>query len=479
MFEVKQYNKRSKVAELTNTTVVYMIGSMLSKVLNFILLPYISIMISTEELGVYDFVQTITGIAVPIITLQVIDSAFRFMYGVAEEERRTVLINVWCVLAFGGLAFLVLGNLLNIFLLHLDYFVLIEVYAISNVLINMYQRVARSYDKKNIYAISGIVQTFTMLVTQLLFLKYTSFQEKGLVYAYAISVVITCIYIEVKVRMLRDIRVNLIDFKIIKKLLKFSVPLVPNSISWWGVSSIGRIIIIAVIGYTANGIYSMSNKFAGLVTMVTSTFLLAFQEYALKEKNDKEESTSSQIFNYYIQLLAIGTSILMLLQQIYFTLFIDVQYVESKLYIPIVMISMFFSSLSSFYGTGYFVYQKTSGAFKSTVIGAGVNVILSVVLVFCFKLWGIALASVIAYLVMCIFRHISMKSYFSLVITTKSIVLSLCVLIVSTIFFYCDSVWVSGIAIVIICLGTLVVYWKSFIQIIQLLSMKIKRKNVE
>ena len=60
--------KKNKFVELTNSTAVYMIGTMLSKILNFVLLPYISVMISTEKFGVYDMVQTISSIIVPIIT---------------------------------------------------------------------------------------------------------------------------------------------------------------------------------------------------------------------------------------------------------------------------------------------------------------------------------------------------------------------------------------------------------------------------
>lgn len=472
MTQIQKYN--NKFSNLINTTAVYMVGIALCKCLNFLILPYISRMITSEQLGIYDVIQTVSGLLVPIITLQVIDAAFRFTYEVDDSNKSKVLTNIWFLISIGILVLLIIGGLINKFIIKINYFYLLEFYTVSNVIVNMFQRIARSYDLRKVYVFSGIIQTVVLLFAQLLFLKFTNLNEKGLVFAYVIAVIVTCVYIEKNTKSFRNINYRLINKKSIKEVVKFSAPLVPNSISWWGVSSVGRIIIITYIGYKANGIYSMSNKFAGLVTTITSTFLLAYQEYAISEQNKQEKPKNSIIFNHFINILAIGTSLLLLLQQIYFNLFINEEYVESMLYIPIIMLSMFFSSISSFYGTGYFVHKNTTGALKTTIFGAVINITLSFLLVNRFKLWGIALASMFAYVAMCLLRHFSMKHYFTVKVKPLYVILCVILLAISSAVFYVNSNVISLITIILICTYTLLFYGKD---IIQLLKYAFGRKN--
>lgn len=449
---------------LVSGTALYIIGAGFSKILNFIILPYISVMISSEQLGEYDAIQTLAGLLVPIITLQAIDAAFRFMFEADDDEKRKVLTNVWFILLVGISSFIVVGGIFNI-LLKLNYFWLLIGHTISNILVNMFQRIARSYDLRKEYAISGILNTVLLLLFQFLFLKFTELNEKGLVYSYIFAAIITCIYLEFKSKSIKHIHFEFVEGKIIRKILYFSVPLIPNSISWWGVSSVGRIIIIAYLGYTANGIYSMSNKFAGLVTTITSTFLLAFQEYALSKCNRGESQGYSIVFKHYIHLLSVGTALLLLLQQVYFSMFIDTQYSESTKYIPIVMIGMFFSAISSFYGTGYFVYERTRGALKTTIVGACINIVMSFFFIQPLGLWGVAVATALAYFVVFIWRHLTMRSYFKIVFDKRYIVIGLVIIVSSIVVFYNNNIFAS----IFMILGILIyvsLFYKRYVLII-------------
>ena len=53
---------------------------------------------------------------------------------------------------------------------------------------------------------------------------------------------------------------------VLKEIIKYSVPLIPNMISWWIVSASDRTIISTVLGVAQNGIYSAANKFSGVFT---------------------------------------------------------------------------------------------------------------------------------------------------------------------------------------------------------------------
>lgn len=449
-------------SKLLKTTGVYMIGSMLSKVLNLVILPYISSQLTTEEYGVYDLIQTIVSVVLPIFTMQAIEAAFRFVY--LEEKKGNVLTNVWGIIIAGSALFAVLLYVADAVFLHLEYTFYLLIYFIFNVLINMFQRVARCYDNNKVYSVSGVIQTFVLLVSQYVFLKYFNMKLNGLVYAYAISVVVVCVYIEICIRHIKELDIKTISKDVLKRIIRFSAPLIPNNISWWAISSVNRIVIVSFISYSANGIFSMSNKFASIVTMVASTFQLAWQEYGLTEKdNPDRERIFSEVFRHFLIVLACVTSGGILLQQIFFKTLIDPQYAESFYYIPIVMAGVAFSAINSFFGAGYFIYEKTNSAFKTTVVGAIISIALCLAFVKPFGLYGISAASGIAYAFMWVMRAVTMRSYFKIHINIKAVLYYVAVVVLSVLVYYQNNNLFSFIAIVALCLSFAIMYFKYFL----------------
>lgn len=451
----------SSTAKLMKNTTIYMIGSMMSKLLNLIILPYISGQLTPEQYGIYDLVQTIVGVALPIFTLQAIEAAFRFVYLEKAENKGKIITNVWTIILTGTVLFTLFLYGLNVAVLHLEYVNYLAIYFVFNVFLNMYQRIARCYDNYKVYALSGVIQTFVLLFFQLFFLQFFGMNEDGLIYAYAVSVFITCVYIHFAVKEYKTGNFRDTNKETIAKIVRFSAPLIPNSISWWGVSSLNRVLIVSFISYSANGIYSMSNKFASIVTVIASTFQLAWQEYALTEKDNPERvKLFSQVFAHFTMILMFGTGIATLFQQMFFSLLINPEYAESFYYIPLVMLGVAFSSLSSFYGAGYFVYEKTKGAFKTTVACAVLNLILCFLSVFTFGLYGISMSGVIAYLVMWLMRHTSMRSYFKIEFDWESMIVALLVTVVSVGIYYCNNVWLSLFAMLLMTAILIVKYFK-------------------
>ena len=58
-------------------------------------------------------------------------------------------------------------------------------------------------------------------------------------------------------------------------MYQYSIPLVPNGISWWIVNVSDRTIITAIIGTAANGIYAVSNKFPTILSSLLGIFNLS------------------------------------------------------------------------------------------------------------------------------------------------------------------------------------------------------------
>ena len=157
-------------SRLINGTLVYMIGNMTSKILQMLILPIITAALVTSEYGYYDLLVTTISLVTPIITFQMIEGMFRFMFNTSEEEQKKTVSTVTAFL-LGG--FVVLGGVIAI--LHLvvpevQYPVLIFLNYVSSIIFNYMQKLARCQQKNKQVAISGVINTIVMLGCQALFL---------------------------------------------------------------------------------------------------------------------------------------------------------------------------------------------------------------------------------------------------------------------------------------------------------------------
>lgn len=422
-------------------TVIYFIGTALSKVLMLVVLPIITRFVTTEQYGIYDLIITVSSLFVPLFTFQIIETAYRFIYDAKESEVKTIITNVAASVIITSVVFLLITFVVGQIWFSLENIIYIALYYIGTVILNFYQRVARSLELNKEYAISGFISTITLLSFQLILVTCTSMRVDGLIYSYFISCIISSIYLELKVTAIRYINFALVKPSIIKEYLRFSMPLVPNSLLWWGTSAVNRLITIAFLGASANGIFSMSNKFSSIVTMVSSVIVMSWQETCIREeKNPERGKIFSDIYKFFLEIILIGTAGAILIQKYYFIRFVDASYIEVVNYVPIVMLSTVFSSFSSFWGAGYLAFKKTKDSFKTTLLGAIINIVLCFVGAKTFGLYGVAISSVIGYLIMWIVRVATMKKYFAMTVKHSTWIITACVLLLSCcIYYFCNE----------------------------------------
>ncbi len=60
--------------------------------------------------------------------------------------------------------------------------------------------------------------------------------------------------------------------RILKILLKYSVPLIPNALSWWIFSASDRLIVTTFLGADYNGILAVALKFSSIITALYTIF---------------------------------------------------------------------------------------------------------------------------------------------------------------------------------------------------------------
>ena len=71
-------------------------------------------------------------------------------------------------------------------------------------------------------------------------------------------------------------------------MLRYSLPLIPNSLFWWMGTSINRFFITGMIGIGASGLFAAAGKVPGLVNTVYAVFQQAWQLSAFQEARERK-----------------------------------------------------------------------------------------------------------------------------------------------------------------------------------------------
>jgi O-antigen/teichoic acid export membrane protein len=470
-------NTVSANRRLVKTTIIYMIGQMTSKLFQFLILPLITSVLLTEEYGMYDLVVATTSLVIPLVTLQTTEALFRFVLKAAEKEKKLIISTVvqysLLVIVLMGLAFLFIKWVGGI----IDYPLYIFGYVALMIGYNLYGKFSRAVGDNFAFAVSGVIYTIVMLAVQLVAVYYFKMRVEGMLLSNIAACFVAIIYIEFRCKMHKYISFNIFSFNMLKDIFKFSLPLVPNSICWWFVSACNRYIISICIGIGANGIFTVSNKFAQVLAVGVAVFQMAWQESAILESDNKaKQKFYNKTFDMYFTFLMTLTLVAMPIFKIAFPYMVDESYLSGMYIIPILLASTLMSSFSQFYGVGYYTASKTIGAFTTTVIAAGVNCTLTIALIWRFGLFAPAIGSLFAFLIQWLMRIRQMKAYFHINLNISKILFLSCCYLVVSVSYYMDSVLVQAFMVGASCVFFLLMNKKLLLGILSLANSKVMRE---
>lgn len=427
-------------ARLVKNTVVYMVGNLSSKIFQMLILPILTTILLTEEYGYYDLIINTVNLVTPLITLQLGQAIFRFLFTSNEEEKRETISSVTIVLFVGiavlGIIILVISHIG----MNMQYPELIYLCYVAYVVYDYMQKIARSQQKNTQVAISGVINTVVMLGTETVTLLLFQMRVDGLLLSYCIAHMTAAAYLESYLHVERYVSRAAIRVNKIIELLRYSFPLVPNGVCWWVVSACDRYIISFFMSLAANGIYSIASKFAQLLSMVTSVFQMAWQESSiLEEDKESRDQFYTSTFSTYMRLLVGGYVVCLPAIRLIMPFLVAVEYQEGYRYVPMLLLGAVFSAFSQFYGSAYLVFKKTNGAISTTLIAAFVNVITGVCFIKDLGLLAPALGTSLAFFVQWILRIYQMREYFKVKLDYKYMFFSSLIILVCYGFYFFEN----------------------------------------
>ncbi|MDB4297216.1 polysaccharide biosynthesis C-terminal domain-containing protein, partial [Flavobacteriaceae bacterium] len=253
----------------------------------------------------------------------------------------------------------------------------------------------------------------------------------------------------------------------------YSGPLIPNSISWWLIMSANKYIILYFLGKEALGIFGFSNRFPGLLVMVNSIFIMAWQESAILNFNKEGgDLFFSKIFDFLIKIQVSFAVILILTSELLINYVVSDEFYESWKYMPFLYLGASFSTFAGFYGSIYLSAKDTKSSLRTTLVAGILNVLTALLLVKSYGLFGVSFANALSFLFLVLYRFYHTKKIITIRNNLSTIYISIILLSSSFIIIYQKNTILTVISVFVI-MPIIFLFNKK---IINKISQQIKKK---
>lgn len=401
-------------------TVIYAIGNFGSKILTFLMVPYYTHNIPAGEYGIYDVLLVTISLFMPVLTLQTQEAIIAGMIDEDKDSQQIIKCTLLIVL-LNSVIFVGLYALLSQYISIQYGIYFIALLAIKSIYTIIHQY-ARGLSKTGLYAATGIVYTLVFLGLNIIQLSVLHTGIQGLLISETIASVVSIGMVIIGTpEIIKAICVK-IDKSELLRIIRYSLPLIPNNVSWWLINASDRYVIGIILGSVSNGIYAISYKFANIIQTVTSLVYLAWQEISLEEyKSQDKDVFYSSFFNSYMRLLMSGVLVAICCTKFVTVTFLAEGYTDAWKYTSWLYMGIVYSSLAAFLNTCYLANGKTGEILKGTLLAGIINLLVDVALINFIGVYAASLSTVVSAFVLLIRRIIDNRKYYKLTVDWKSL----------------------------------------------------------
>lgn len=399
----------NKYNKLAKNSFFFAIGNFGSKLISFFLLPLYTYQLTTSEYGVADLIVTTVSLLLPVVSLSIYYAVLRFSLD-KKNDNELVFTNALIITIISSILLLLSIPFLSLF--RIAYGSFISIILIAQIYQALFSFYAKSIGNVKLFAINGIILTFLTAIFNIVFLVIFNLGIHGYLLSILLANLFSNYWLWFKLELSRTINFSLYNKEYIVSLLKYSMPLIPNSIAWWINSMIDRYFVLFFLDVTSNGLFAVASRIPAMIGVLNSIFGQAWQLSAIQEYESEDSSEFySEIFSLYSRMMFFGTSGILFILRPLMTLLVAPEFHIAWKYVPFLLLTAVYSSFSGYLGHNYAAAKKTSSVLTTTFIGAGINIVSNAVLIPSFGLSGAGIASALGFFTIWIIRVFDTKKY--------------------------------------------------------------------
>lgn len=449
---------------LITDMMIFVIGTVMTKVIQFLLMPLYTTYMSTEAYGIAELTNNMSELFFPIITLCIYEATFRFVIEskFSKEEILTASIKILFISFLISFIVLIIINSFFSYKYVLYFYFILYSYSLKMLL--LYYVRAKGYSK--LVASSGIIEAIFLAIFNVVFLLFLKLAVTGYLLAIGFAYLLSVIYLFTRGQAYKEINLNLQTNIITKELLAYSVPLIMYNVGYWLSLMSGRYILLWKTDASIAGTYAAVIKIAAVINMLQQAFYAAFQLNTSRAyEDDRKEEYYSIIFNLYSSIVLCLGSIIICFAPLLATFTLKNQFYSARVYLPLILFTAILDCIFCFYKTMYTTYKLTRRAVPSMIIGAIVNIFVCLVTVTKFGIWGICAANFLCYIYQAIYRVFDVKKFINLNCNWKIILVNIFIMCIQVILLSLNEVIyikISWSLAALIFIINIIVYNKAY-----------------
>lgn len=441
----------NRIQNLLKNSFIFMIGNFASKILIFLLLPLYTNYLDPAEYGQVDIYINILAIFYSVVSLQSCESVFRFMVDAkTEEDKRSIISNSF-VVALCGILLFTIGMCIFGSITGFKYTIVFILYVCFNIFAFFSQQAIRGLNYTVLYSTIGVVSTLVQIFSNIVFIVVCKFGSVSLLWAHVITYIFVFLSILIKCDLFKYFKPSAIKLSIVKEHLKFNLPLLPNAICIWGISSLGKYLLLFFYTTAEVGLFSFATKFSQIIIAINSILFMAWQQSAISEYNSEDKNEyATEVFNKFLSLELCATAVILPLVKLLIFTVMGEDYRLAWIYVPIFFIGTILKFCGQFASIGFFGAKKTNTVFFASMTSIIVYMVIGYFAAKEFYILGVGISYTIAQLVDYLIIQIRVKKYMH----AKPLLKKLCIPIVSfaismALYYVLDS-WFVLIAVALI-----------------------------
>lgn len=415
-----------KNKRLFKDTFLYGLGDIGAKLVGFLLIPIYTRYLSANDYGDYSLWLTYQAIFAAFLSLQIVEGVYRYLLD--EKYNKSKVINAsFIMITIPVFIFLILA-----FFISNGKYLVISLYFVFYVYFTFFKQVVRGLKKIKLFSISSVIAVLASSLISIYYVVKLNSGYIGIIYGSICGYILTIFFIVVKIKNFLSLSFYQIPYSLFKKLLLFSIPLIPSALSWWVINLSDRLVIDHYSGKASLGIYSVALSISGVILLFNAMFQKAWQTSAIENFNDSNnEQNYNDVFDFVLGGFLIVISLFTLLIKPFSFFLLGAEFFEAWIYAPILSTAFMFQLFGSFIGTYYWSSKKIKGELYTSILAALINIGLNFLLIPFFGIMGASLATVFAYFALWLIRVYSLRKNISLKINYN--LLFTCLLAISLI----------------------------------------------
>ncbi len=423
----------SAIKKLVSQTAVYGLSTIAGRFLNYLLVPLHTALFSKADFGtnaeMYGYVSFFN-----VILMYGMETAF-FKFASENKENKKVYATALISIVVSSIVFMLLisgfaqplANLIR-YPTHAEYIWYFAIIIGLDAIAALPFAYLRQQNKALKFALVKNINIFTSIGLNLYFLLLGPYmQQKGILipffdgsigikYVFISNVIASVITIPLLFVELKQIQMGF-DKMLWRKMLAYGAPLIIVGLAGMVNETLDRILLKylypnAAIANEMNGIYAANYKLSILMTLFIQAFRFAAEPFFFSHAQTTDKRTIYATVMDYFVLICLSLFLLVTLFIDVFKHFIDAKFHEGLHVVPILLLANMFLGIYYNLSIWYKLSDNNKKGAGISLMGAGITILLNVILIPIWGYTGSAWTTFICYLSMMLVCYLMGKKYY-------------------------------------------------------------------